>query len=196
MNDTTSEQELVTALKRMAQCTEVPPGDPLSEDKLLAAFDAWRTRPPAPARSSRYLMAATALAAAAAIVWVFARVPPRGQEPAAPVGTVAELPSRPVTVPEPVVVAPREAAIRARTPRGRTRPRASSASTVRPAEFVAWPGATGLPTFESGYLMRVDMPASVVVSLGLVKHLPHAAFLRTDVLVGQDQLPRAVRLVP
>jgi len=74
--------------------------------------------------------------------------------------------------------------------------RARSRPSPEPVEFVAWPGATGLPAFESGYLMRVDMPASIVLSLGLVPHLPQATFVQADVLVGQDRLPRAVRLVP
>ena len=57
-----------------------------------------------------------------------------------------------------------------------------------------WPGARDLPRFESGQLMRVELPASVASSLGLRPPQP-SAFVQTDVLVGQDGYARAVRLV-
>jgi len=63
-------------------------------------------------------------------------------------------------------------------------------------EFVTWPGAADLPTFESGHLMRTDLPASIVLSLGLVPPATAAGVVQADVLVGQDGFPRAVRLVP
>jgi hypothetical protein len=63
--------------------------------------------------------------------------------------------------------------------------------------FVMWPGAHDLPRFESGQLMRVEMPASVVLSLGLRPSRPlrNDGTVQTDVLVGQDGFARAVRLV-
>jgi hypothetical protein len=63
-------------------------------------------------------------------------------------------------------------------------------------EFVLWPGAAELPTFESGHLMRIEVPVSALPSLGLVPPATHAAVVQADVLVGQDGLPRAVRLSP
>ena len=63
-------------------------------------------------------------------------------------------------------------------------------------EFVLWPGAAALPTFESGHLMRIEVPVSALPSLGLVPPATHAAVVQADVLVGQDGLPRAVRLSP
>jgi len=63
-------------------------------------------------------------------------------------------------------------------------------------EFVLWPGAAALPTFESGHLMRIEVPVSALPSLGLVPPTTHAAVVQADVLVGQDGLPRAVRLSP
>jgi hypothetical protein len=68
---------------------------------------------------------------------------------------------------------------------------------VLPAtEFVPWPGASSLPRFESGQLMRMDLPASVVLSLGLVPPASQTGVVRADVLVGQDGYARAVRLAP
>jgi hypothetical protein len=73
-------------------------------------------------------------------------------------------------------------------------PRAVAPLTT--TEFVLWPGAAELPTFESGHLMRMEVPVSALPSLGLVPPATHAAVVQADVLVGQDGLPRAVRLSP
>ena len=193
-----SEQELVTALKRMAQDTEVPPSDPRSEQALLTAFDAaWEQRRRAPVRSRRYVPAgAAALALAATIAWMIVRTPAR--IPPLPSTSTAATETRaaePVRSPAPVLGPEAPAVAKAPRPH-RVRPRVAPVAPRETVEFVAWPGATGLPAFESGYLMRVDMPASIVLSLGLVPHLPQATFVQADVLVGQDRLPRAVRLVP
>ena len=77
--------------------------------------------------------------------------------------------------------------------------RSPGAPVVAPlttTEFVLWPGAAELPTFESGHLMRMEVPVSALPSLGLVPPATHAAVVQADVLVGQDGLPRAVRLSP
>lgn len=63
------------------------------------------------------------------------------------------------------------------------------------SEFVPWPGAESLPRFESGQLVRMDLPTSVLPLLGIVP----AAEVTTgtvpaDVIVGQDGLARAVRV--
>jgi hypothetical protein len=63
-------------------------------------------------------------------------------------------------------------------------------------DFVVWPGAGELPAFESGHLLRMEMPASALPSLGLVPPSSQAAVVHADVLVGQDGFPRAVRLSP
>jgi len=63
-------------------------------------------------------------------------------------------------------------------------------------EFVPWPGASSLPTFESGQLMRMNLPASMALSLGLNPPAPQNGVVTADVLVGQDGFARAVRLAP
>jgi hypothetical protein len=42
----------------------------------------------------------------------------------------------------------------------------------------------------------MDLPASVVLSLGLVPPASQTGVVRADVLVGQDGYARAVRLAP
>jgi hypothetical protein len=75
-------------------------------------------------------------------------------------------------------------------------PAAPVVAPLATTEFVLWPGAAELPTFESGHLMRMEVPVSALPSLGLVPPATHAAVIQADVLVGQDGLPRAVRLSP
>jgi hypothetical protein len=52
-----------------------------------------------------------------------------------------------------------------------------------------------LPSFESGELVRVDLPVAVLPSLGLVVPPTRAVAVKADVIVGQDGFARAVRLV-
>jgi hypothetical protein len=79
-------------------------------------------------------------------------------------------------------------------PGRRPAPRRLARGAAR-AEFVAWPGARALPAFESGQLVRTELPVSVVPLLGLrVEALPEGGTVAADVIVGQDGMPRAVRL--
>jgi hypothetical protein len=63
-------------------------------------------------------------------------------------------------------------------------------------EFIAWPGAAALPRLENGELLRMNLPSSVLPSLGIFPPASDDAVIVADVIVGQDGLPRAVRLVP
>jgi hypothetical protein len=73
----------------------------------------------------------------------------------------------------------------------------SSARDGQPAlsEFVVVPGAANLPSMESGSLVRVDLPVSVLPSLGVIPPAGGTATVKADLVVGQDGLTRAVRLV-
>lgn len=72
---------------------------------------------------------------------------------------------------------------------------ASVEQSSRPGEFVPWPGAATLPAFESGQLVRTELPASVLSMLGIVPARDITGdSVAADVLVGQDGLARAVRL--
>jgi hypothetical protein len=62
-------------------------------------------------------------------------------------------------------------------------------------DFVPWPGAQAWPPFESGELMRVDLPVSALPALGLWPPSPAAGVVQADIVVGQDGFARAVRLV-
>ena len=64
-----------------------------------------------------------------------------------------------------------------------------------PAEFTLVPGAAALPSMESGSLVRMDVPVAMLPSLGLTPPAGSGTVVRTDMIVGQDGLTRAVRLV-
>jgi hypothetical protein len=68
----------------------------------------------------------------------------------------------------------------------------------RPADitgFVPWPGAQALPPLESGELIRVGLPVSALPALGLLPPSPTVSVVQADIVIGQDGLARAVRLV-
>ena len=63
------------------------------------------------------------------------------------------------------------------------------------AGFVPWPGAHTWPPFESGELVRVDLPAAALPALGLWPPPSAGSVVQADIVVAQDGFARAVRLV-
>ena len=61
--------------------------------------------------------------------------------------------------------------------------------------FVPWPGAEAWPRFESGSLVRVDLPVSALAALGLPEPSSTVSVVQADIVVGQDGFARAVRVV-
>jgi len=61
--------------------------------------------------------------------------------------------------------------------------------------FVPWPGAAARPPFESGEIRQVELPASVLPSLGLWPPVAATRVVRAEIVVAQDGFARAVRLV-
>jgi hypothetical protein len=78
-----------------------------------------------------------------------------------------------------------------RRPRRASTPRSQQAQR----EFIVLPGAAGLPAFESGRVVRVDMPVGVLPAYGL-DVVPDASpgVVSAEFLIGQDGVPRAIRL--
>jgi hypothetical protein len=98
--------------------------------------------------------------------------------------------------PTPVTASPptRTPAAPRRAPRSRALRSAEPEAETTP--FVVWAGASALPRFESGEVIRIDIPESVMPALGLWPEPSGARAVQADVLVGQDGLVRAVRFVP
>jgi hypothetical protein len=67
---------------------------------------------------------------------------------------------------------------------------------VKPAGFVALPGAANLPQFESGTIVRVELAVASLPAYGVdISPAANDQPVEADVLVGQDGQPRAIRLV-
>jgi hypothetical protein len=68
--------------------------------------------------------------------------------------------------------------------------------TAGPAGFVALPGAAGLPDFESGAIVRVELTLASLPAYGVdISRAARNQPVEADLLVGQDGQPRAIRLV-
>lgn len=175
MNDyegNVDDRDLALALRRLDDAVVVPDADPAREAALMASFDAARAGRGS-ARSGRqyWYMAGLATAAAALIA----------------VGLGPALTGRHGSPPHVnwATHGPLTSTLRGVQPEPQP-----------PSEFVMVPGAATLPSMESGSLVRVDVPVAELPSLGLMPPASNrSASVQADLIVGQDGLPRAVRLV-
>ena len=192
MNDSRldSDRAISESLRRLAAETDVPDWNPASERALLAAFDAARSRRPRRRAWIVYSAAAAAVAIAAVALTTLSK-----HELNRVTTTAGISVTQPRIAPTQVVAAAAtDHPAKAVPVRRASRPATVRASRTAP-QFISWPGASELPAFESGELMRVDLPASMAVSLGLVR-ATRSAVVQADVLFGQDGFARAVRLAP
>lgn len=125
--------------------------------------------------------------------WSFAdRNPKTATRPPAPKvdETVPEHPS-PIRQSEPAIV--RQVVVE----RHRTRPAIRPATTGNDdTEFIALAIENQLIPLESGQVLRVELPASTLISMGLrITAEDVSKPVLADLLVGQDGLPRAIRFV-
>ncbi len=148
--------------------------------------------------SSRRALLATA---AALLLFLFLgmRQWARTGQPAATVATVPT-PSAPnVADTRPTPVPPEQAPARhlarsVRRPPSGVRPRAVSGDEYN--EFIVLANDTQLVPLESGQVLRVEVPTSTLISMGLrITAEDVSKPVLADLLVGQDGLPRAIRFV-
>lgn len=82
------------------------------------------------------------------------------------------------------------------TTRPVARPKRPVARVVRPLGFVALPGSAGLPQFESGTIVRMELQLASLPAYGIdISPAADDRPVEADVLVGQDGQPRAMRLI-
>jgi hypothetical protein len=181
----------------LARGTEMDPDTVAAlERRLLQAFDDHQAVRPAirshaAAGSWRRWGAAAAaivLLIAGMSAWRALRVSAPGGETRGPI--VASVAPPVVKIAE--TVPPDLAAVR---PKPAPRPRPAR-PMVRPAEFVALPGAAGLPAFESGTIVRLELSLASLPSYGVdITRAGTDRPVEADILVGQDGQARAIRLV-
>jgi len=213
--DTERERAVVAALRRLAQAAAEPAPNPEAETALLHAFDAAWARGATPAGFRSMILRRIGLSAAfaaAAIVLVVVRI---WWTPAAPSVSVIDpnqdigrIPANPpgsgdvrilgaAPPPNPIASVGEGRNDRSIAP-GRRRliaRRRPAMAIAEPSDFVPWPGSAGLPPLESGAFVRIDLPASLLPSLGVLPPA-HPGVVQADILVGQDGFARAIRLVP
>ena len=168
-DDTSLEQPVADALRALKQAAVVPPADPAREAALLAAFDvalAERSGPADGQARRDYWYLGVFAAAAALMIAIGVPAIRAGRHTRPPDGSQ-------VSHPLP----------------------SRGVQLAPPGEFVVVPGAAGLPPMESGTLVRMDVPVSMLPSLGVTPPPGQAKAVTADLVVAQDGLPRAVRLV-
>jgi anti-sigma factor RsiW len=158
------------ALRRLASEQRVPALNSRQLNTLLAAFGRPRGR-------SRPATIAVGLSLAASVLIVASLSVGLQRQASAPDSSpvVAVTPASPTSAETPFDVAQ------------------GSPERSRGTAFVVLPGAEALPRLESGRVIRIEITESELTAVGLWP--AHAGAVQADVLVGQDGLARAVRLV-
>jgi hypothetical protein len=202
------QRDLTAALSALAAEAETWRASPAIEGRLreaLADRTPFASAPQfEPRRSDRWVYALASAAVIALTVW-FASQP---STPPSPEGGAAAVTS---SVPSPAVSAtaatqgkePASSTVEAKAAPHRPVPvraaagrRAAPSKQVKSFEFITLPGAAGLPDLESGSVIRIAVPVGALPEYGLdIVQGRSKTTVDADVLVGQDGLARAIRLV-
>ncbi len=201
------ERRLSRGLRALSAAAPPAPSEALSR-RLLDAFAERQPVQPVVARGASRMAgngwlraaAAVVVAAGGVLLWSSTGNKPANDRPRGESTSVAEI--RTPEAVQPAASVQSAADIRqgsptahaSRQPR-RSRQRALPA-VVRPVGFMALPGAAGLPDFESGEIVRIEIPLTSLPTYG-IEILPDAqgSPVEADLLVGQDGQARAIRLV-
>lgn len=203
------QRELTLTLEALAAGTRVSTAPEAMEERLLRMFDREHAKPAAPQVSRRRPFLAWPVAAAAIatlLVWAWPREQ-KGHDVATTVvrnERAREREARTASPAAPEVAAPSGSAARGGISKGRrSRPGGDGRRPVNrdvpvpELEFTPLPGASALPAFESGSVVRVELPVAALPAYGLsIVPDPTRPSVEADVIVGQDGHARAIRLVP
>lgn len=197
------ERIMSAALRRMADQIRVPAVAPDREEALLTLFDEAGAKP----RRSRLPVWLGTLSLAAVLLIV---VVAGSRSRPAPIAATRTLPELRVPAPHsadvgPLTIRPPDVVNRSKrrwsghrgAPPAPARPRTDETLEVLfdTESFVAWPWAAAGPRLESGAVIRVSLPVSILPALGLWPPPSAGRDVPADLLVGQDGFARAVRLV-
>ena len=75
------------------------------------------------------------------------------------------------------------------------KPPQRAATVISPSGFVDLPWTAGLPAFESGEIVRMEVPVASLPAYGIDISSGTNRPVEADILIGQDGLARAIRLV-
>ena len=188
------EDYVLQALRALAETDRDQEASPETEARLLRAFQSRRSR--GRGWAAWAMLAATAASLAITALWWTNRAPRPAVSVVSPVTRVPEA-ARLFSEAEPT---PRVEP----TPRNELAPRkvAPKLATVRQPErqLNRQPEPREVmnpePAFERGQMLRVQLPAAAMQTVGLPVREEHLGDLvQADVLVGEEGLPRAIRFV-
>ena len=215
------EQRLTAGLGEVADAAPQPSRSDAIEAQLLRAFaaqhaaglrEAASPRTPVGALAAWGWLAAAAALIVAAVLWrgTTSRQAPAAAGPGPAVAAtehaevLAAAPAAPASASRrdeatmatlPRNVSPQAAPVRARARLGLVQP-AETAGDDGVLRFVSLPTAIGLPEFESGRIVRVKLATAMLPVYGFdVVPGSESGVVEADVLVGQDDQPRAIRFV-
>jgi len=117
--------------------------------------------------------------------------PPVKQAASATSLVFREVTPRPKPVPVETIAKTRQGRRAHRTAHG-----VQTTRVVSPTGFVELPWSTGLPAFESGEIVRMEVPVASLPTYGIdISSRAGSGSVDADVLIGQDGFARAIRLV-
>ena len=199
------ERRLSQGLRALSAAAPAAPAEALSR-RLLDAFAERQLAEPAVARGASWITgngwlraaAAVVVAAGALVLWSSTGNKPENDKPrdisVAEIRTPEAIQPAVSVQSAPDVRRGSATALASRQPRRSHQP--ALPAVVQPVGFVALPGAAGLPDFESGEIVRMEIPLTSLPTYG-IEILPDAqgSPVEADLLVGQDGQARAIRLV-
>ena len=172
-----SEDRVLQALRALAESDGEREAPPAVEGRLLREFHTRRA-------NHKWRWAGIAAIAAGAVLAVSLST----NHVAKPV----------VSVLPPVIPVPRPAApvVEAAAPAARTVVRKMARPQAREVVTEFFPLIDSAPPFERGQMLRVQLPAAAMRTVGLPVREDHLADpIQADVLVGEEGMPRAIRFV-
>jgi hypothetical protein len=201
------QRDLTAALSALKTEAQAWKASPAIEGRLQEAFVARIPVAPIPQLESKWrdqwVYGLTAAAIIALAVWLGSR-PSTSLSPddsASPLASPVTLPavSTPSAIEGKTPASPMVERTVTPEPPVPTRAGAARRATPKPVrsfEFMTLPGAAGLPDLESGSVVRIAVPVGALPEYGLdIVQGGSKTTVDADVLVGQDGLARAIRLV-
>lgn len=140
-----------------------------------------------------WMPAAAAIIVVAGALFVWRANQPRVNW-AIPQRTAEKSPPAPAVVP--TIERPSAVEVRAAHSPSPNRNPPTQINVVTPSGFVDLPWTAGLPAFESGEIVRMDVPVASLPTYGIdISSGAGNGPVEADVLIGQDGFARAIRLV-
>jgi hypothetical protein len=182
-DDHIKEDQVLQALAALAESDREKEAPPEVEARLVGVFHSRKRL----GRRRAAILATAAAALAIAALWWTTRAPQPAVSAVRPVSRVAD-----TTRPAPVAVTNI-----ARAPRKTIR-KVAAVGQSQPREVVTdfFPLMNPAPSFGRGQMLRVQLPAAAMQTVGLPVREEHLNDLvQADVLVGEEGMPRAIRFV-